>query len=338
MRLPERVLISAMPWVAMVGAGMLLGVGVNGLIAATLVSQTPLDVVLMESSPMERAWRDDINVLAYNRNLFNPAAVDAPDVFAGVEERVSLADGGERPLRGEEHASRLGYTLVGTMVAEEPQWSVAQLRATGSSEVVVREGESLAGGLTLLQIARTYVVLREADGGLSVLALGSSERHDFARDEEARNVVAYDEGSEEVESSVGSLPESALGMMRHPDSSLVRFEPEWSRASAGGFVLHQGAVLEQERSLAGAAIELGMAPVLMGGQVKGFRFTEVPDATLFSAVGLQPGDAILTINGRTPDSEQISLAFVGILGRRGEVTLSVERGGTVRQLQVWAER
>lgn len=82
--------------------------------------------------------------------------------------------------------------------------------------------------------------------------------------------------------------------------------------------------LETSRILA----ETALVPVQNGQQVDGFAITRMPEGTLLSDAGLQPGDILTEINGTPIDSLATLVGLWGRLQNETTVRAVVTRGGS----------
>lgn len=73
-------------------------------------------------------------------------------------------------------------------------------------------------------------------------------------------------------------------------------------------------------------------PVFSGGTQKGYRVYPGRDREQFTRLGLQPGDLITSVNGAPLDDPSRSAEILNTLNSSTAVTVTVERGGSTRQL------
>lgn len=73
-------------------------------------------------------------------------------------------------------------------------------------------------------------------------------------------------------------------------------------------------------------------PVFSGGTQKGYRVYPGREREQFSRLGLQPGDLITSVNGTPLDDPSRSTEILNTLNSSTAVTVTVERGGSTRQL------
>ena len=310
---------------------LFVALGVNAALSAKLVESA-----VQESSPEPSqkdeaeaaSSEDEISVLAYNRNLFNqsaePAEIDLPQDLAagssaeeqGAEEQAPLAE------------SELEMELLGTMVADDPRWSVAHLRAKASQEDHYSHIGDLMGEAELVRIERTFVLLRRPDKGNKlefIPLLGSA--HGAAQ---AQRVYQEEyNSSEEI---------SQQQIRRMGRSELYQVPEGMIREGEDGTIFVNREVIEHQASTARKlADDLELQPIAAGGELQGFRLGQVPQGTLFAGGGMRPGDVIVEINGTAPRDEESAMRFVEDLAQKGEVIVEIDRRGQREKLRFQAE-
>jgi general secretion pathway protein C len=78
---------------------------------------------------------------------------------------------------------------------------------------------------------------------------------------------------------------------------------------------------------------VAVEPDLVGGRFVGFRVTELRDAALFGAGDLQPGDTVVSVNGRAIERPEQAFEVWTSLRVASELTVDVLRDGQPRQLR-----
>lgn len=71
-----------------------------------------------------------------------------------------------------------------------------------------------------------------------------------------------------------------------------------------------------------------------GGGTKGYRIYPGKDRTIFSNIGLRPGDLVTAVNGIQLDDGQKALQTLNDLKAASNVTLTLERGGQIQTVNV----
>lgn len=78
---------------------------------------------------------------------------------------------------------------------------------------------------------------------------------------------------------------------------------------------------------------INASPVRKGGRILGFRIFPRSDPALFSALGLQPGDVVTSVNGIRLDSAQNMLKVSRKLREARQIAATIERNGRELTLQ-----
>lgn len=118
---------------------------------------------------------------------------------------------------------------------------------------------------------------------------------------------------------------------------LIRFTDDMIWREGETFVVKRDAMSDQARHIQETSIALSVAPRIEFGETTGYRVVEIPDGTLFSQLGILPGDVILTVNDSKPDTEQMALMFVNMVaGKQGKTKLTIESRGKKRTLDIRA--
>lgn len=190
----------------------------------------------------------------------------------------------------------LQLRLAGVFVNADPARStaiVAERNNPSAPAKVYRIDEALPGGASLVEVHDDRILLRRVDGASEILRF------------------------EKTELLSGNAP--AGQPLAEPDD-----------ASAGGTT---GADI---RAMLGNAMQaLGAAPDAFIQQMglkpgpTGYEITEGTPEDLRQAVGLQPGDRILSVNGRRLGNPRQDRDVLGSLRASGSARVEVQRGGQI---------
>lgn len=188
--------------------------------------------------------------------------------------------------------SRLSLRLRGVVAGEN---GYAIISESGGSDEVYRVGDDLPGGARIESIESRRVLI-DHNGRTEALEI----------DEDRSRSGGGDSPQVAADAAV-SLP-GIRGMQSASDISVASL-PESVRASA--------------LDGAGLANAISVMPVSSGG----FRVRPGRNATLFSQLGLQVNDVVKAVNGQPLESEaDVEELFADVM-MRGEVSITVERGG-----------
>lgn len=259
----------------------------------------PISAPRPDSSAESRPAPDLNDILA--SNLFGEAdAVDAP---AATEEPTV--------------ATRLPLELQGVFAEDRGEQSAAIISQRGRPGQLYHIGEEVPGSATLVEVHSDHVVLRRA---------GVRETLHFPQPGEgvaARGAASYG-GTELIEAY--EEPEQAYdeqydSYVDEPyEEEMLNDDP----ASVEELVDEYREELEEDPSA--ALQELGVSAV-SDGAAEGYRIgDDLAQSPYLSQTGLQPGDVILSVNGRpVGDLNQDRLELDNVLAQ-GSARLEVQRG------------
>jgi general secretion pathway protein C len=203
-----------------------------------------------------------------------------PQARAGVESA---------PLESRAEAAPLGHRLVGTLVANQREWSMASVfdERTGKSAVCM-EGDLIDG---------RQVVLVE------------------------RGRVVLDSG--EVLKLEPDRPGAPLAAVQAPPDA----HPGIRRTAADSFSIERdwlARTLADPRELAAG---VRMVPAFEGGRAVGFKLLSLRQGSALSALGLQSGDVLRRVNGLAIDSPERALEVYAALRDASRLELELSRAG-----------
>lgn len=366
MRKRARHIVLGVQIVVVAIVALFLAVGVNGVLAAFLVSQTPAASAspqAMKPAPVTAANQGaQFESLLFTRNLFNQnadieptPAMPVPEPRPGTGDEGALEDlvaEEEPPPSGVPVPTDLQILLVGTQVAEDPAWSLAILKdleaSPGANDALYsRVGQTIKEDATILRIDRKRVYFRRISQGgrIEYIDIETTEAQVRQRLVEARREPAK---------PATRAPEPAPGSTT-PSPNVSQAEPAPQTppvrvASAGAVdpsaieslgedtygiprdmaeqVRRDPKMLQDPRFGAPPQIQ----PVYAGGGVSGFRVLGVQPGSIYDKLGLKNGDIIQNVNGQVVDNPQKALAFFDQLGPSQDVGIQVNRRGRHKTL------
>lgn len=209
----------------------------------------------------------------------------------------------EKPIDAPE--TRLNLTLRGLLALDSQQGARAIIAQGSGDEQSYRVGESVPGGAILHEIHVDRVIL-ERGGRFETLTL-PTEKMSMANT-----------------SAQGARP--ALG-------------------GRGGMVATPTADPRQLQILRETILKnpqeamqlINAQPVMVGGQMKGYRVNPGRDRKLFSSVGLRPGDIITNVNGISLNDMSQMGALFQQLSSASRLDVTLERRGKQSQLSLGLE-
>lgn len=250
-------------------------------------------------------------------------------VRSGAKAPLSVAEIAARNLFGQENATasaapaafdapetRLKLTLEGVFQAEVPEESAAIVAEPSKPGELFIVGGKLPGGAVLAEVHADRIVLRRG----SVL-----ETLRFS-DEPALFTAANRDDSPMPESSDMPIEEHAPEVESEapepPPAEPAPAEPN-SSASLSNVVDGYRERLQQDP--VGTLNSLGVAPVSSAG-AQGYRLDNLASSPYLAQTGLQPGDVVLSVNGRPVGDVQADQAELANIVAQGSARLEVQRG------------
>lgn len=245
-----------------------------------------------------------------------PAERPAPDLNAILGTNLfgaaDAVDGG--PVETVETAvvTRLPLELLGVFEADIADDSLAIIAERGRQAETYAIGEEVPGNATLLEVHSDHVVLRRA-GVRETLHFPTSGESLASRTVYQEPAAGTGAGPTDQFFDDAFNQESPADEEPAPDDS----------ASVGDFVNEYREQLDDDPG--GALEQLGVAPV-SDGAAEGYRIGDLAQSPYLSQTGLQPGDVILSVNGRpVGDLNQDRLELDNVLAQ-GSARLEVQRG------------
>ena len=248
----------------------------------------------------------------------SPAATrPAPDLNAIVASNLFGTAGetaAQQPAEEPAVVTRLPLELLGAIVADDPDSSVAIISQRGRQGERYRIGEEVPGNATLVEVHRDHVVLRRA---------GTRETLHFPEPGEslaARTVFEpADAGMDDTFADMEMMQQYEA---QNPDTGSAD-QMDVEDPTIQDLVDEYRSELEENPE--SALDELGVSPVSEGA-AEGYRIGDLAHSPYLSQTGLQPGDVILSVNGRpVGDLSQDRLELGNVLAQ-GSARLEVQRG------------
>ncbi len=282
-------------------AGSYLSARTVNLVAAEKIRPPP-HAVLDYRAPVSALVSEPISQEAFAR-MMGMKLPEAAEVEKDAAEKAKDVDNSSAPVRTSLHSQ-----LMGTALANRPQWSLASLRDLDQNQTSVFMVGDPFMGATVVDIE------------------GPADEHP-----DTPWVIVMNDGRREF---IDNQP-SGTGSAR----------PAWGRpaAPAGGKSADLGAGIRRiddrhyqiERStvnnalanLNDLAMQARIVPSFKNGRANGFKLFSVRPDSLYSKIGIQNGDVIQRINGYDMDSPDKALEAYTKLRNAGALDLQIERGG-----------
>jgi general secretion pathway protein C len=234
-----------------------------------------------------------------NQHLFGVAEAAPPPTPDGPAPVTSL------PLQ-----------LLGVFVAGSPAESTAVIAEENREGELFRVGDAVPGNAVLAEVHNDRVVLQRG-----------AERESLAFPESGGGIASVDEPVEGLGGSNFQDSDPGLIEVEPSDAEAVEApaaEPVQasSGSSEGGSLARYRDRLKSEPT--SVLSEIGMQPI-SGGAAQGYRVGDNVGEGL-ARVGLQPGDVVLTVNGRPVGNVQNDQQQVDSVMSQGSARLEIQRG------------
>ncbi|RKG79231.1 general secretion pathway protein GspC [Corallococcus sp. CA049B] len=190
--------------------------------------------------------------------------------------------------------STLGIRLLGTLVAQDPRWSMASIH-----ELPAGSAHSLMVSDTI-QGARVFAIERE------------------------RILLLVDGRLEYVDGS-GSVAPVAVNV--HPGASQPGLGRGIRETGPDTYAVPREDVTEALTHLPELSMQARVVPAFKDGRPVGFKLFSIRQESFFARLGLSNGDVLQRINGLDLDSPDKALEAFTTLRDARRIELQIERGG-----------
>ncbi len=197
--------------------------------------------------------------------------------------------------------------LLGTLVAQDPQWSLATIRVEGITEMV-RRGVMVRDQAEVVEIAPRYIVLA-AGTDFKVIKLWDAKMADRPTPGRIQQ------------------PSASVGMRAPPPSSGSEFAKGVAKKGPYEYQIDRNMLEENLQDLTKLGMQARIVPNYEAGKYSGFRLVGVRPDSLYKAIGLQSGDMISRVNGQNIDTPNRAIQLFEELRSSSGVALDIERRG-----------
>jgi general secretion pathway protein C len=263
---------------------------VSGPTPLTLADDKP-KVGRVAKKPMSIADIAARNLFGQARDVAAPAAFDAPE-------------------------THLRLTLEGVFQSEQPEESAAIIAEQNKPGELFLVGGKLPGNVTLTEVHADRIVLRR-NGVLETLR--------FSDEPPLLTASHRDEGplTDSPDTAGEDVPQAPEPPNDVPEAPAEAAADPNSSASLGSVVESYREKLQQDP--AATLSSLGVAPVSSSG-AQGYRLDNIANSPYLAQTGLQPGDVVLSVNGRPVGDVQSDQAEMANIIAQGSARLEVQRG------------
>lgn len=197
--------------------------------------------------------------------------------------------------------SSLRLTLIGTMVANRPEWSFSTIRDENTKEPSVYLVGDTVLGAEILEIERLRVILLN---------------------EGRKEFISVDGPG----AAAPSMPVSTTPAFRSSPSGPVA-EAEIKEVGEGNFEISRDDVEKQLSNLNAIATQARIVPSFKNGEANGFKIFSIRPGSIYQKLGMQNGDVIKKINGYEINSPDKALEIYSKLKEASRIDVELERRG-----------
>ncbi len=288
------------------GAWLLSG-GINGVIAHKLREIPSLSKAMPVKRVGTKGSKSHSNYqVIVDRNFFQ-SAMSLP--VETVADGPSLDEqSGKDLLEGDGVASSLRASLVGTIVADRPEWSMAMITDQAAAETgVYRVDDRLMEEATVVAILTQRVIINRG-GVKEYLELQEDAPAKVKTPTSHRSTARASKKSSDIGKGIKKTGEDT-----------------WS--------IERGEIEKTLSNLNSIAMQARIVPSFKNGEANGFKLFAIRPGSLYSKIGIQNGDIIHKINGFSMSSPDKALEVYQKLKNARSIEVELTRRGQNKSLQ-----
>lgn len=233
--------------------------------------------------------------------------------------------------------SDIAINLVGTMVADDPTWSLAILHNPSTSKTQFASiGTNLLAEADVTRIERNRIFLRR-NGREECLRPGDQatrqQRSGGGTTRTTATTATPRRGGRASAPSARPTPTPARAEPARPAALEDRVRTAVTQGADGSYNVPRDLIQEvaNDRSLMEQQAPR-VVPNYVNGQPRGFRLQGIRAGSIFSAIGIRNGDVITGVNGTVIDSPQRALSLYEAMLQQDNVEVQVLRRGREQTL------
>ncbi|MGM0576672.1 MAG: type II secretion system protein GspC [Myxococcota bacterium] len=212
--------------------------------------------------------------------------------------------------------SDLPIELMGTLVHNDSETSMATLTVDGETKLAWVGSEFLEGQAKVMAIAPRHIVVKEG-AELKLVKLWSAPKDEAGPDRGRRPSAR-----KRVQPRPKSRRTSKRSSMQKGVQKTGPYEYEIDR----------GMLDEQLKDLSKLGRQARVVPNYRNGRYEGFKLVGVRPGSLYRSIGIRSGDVVKSINGRDIDSPNKALQLFEQLKNSSNVKVDIERRGQKKKL------
>ena len=241
-------------------------------------------------------------------------ALTVPEIAA--RNLFGRTDAATQPVAYDAPETHLRLTLEGVFQAEIPEESAAIVAEPNKPGELYLVGGKLPGNVVLAEVHADRIVLRRG---------GAVETLRFSDEPSLLTATNHDEPpvAESVDMPLEEHPPEADN--EAPSEQPIEAQIPEANESASLSTVVQSYREKLQQDPVGTLNSLGVAPVSSSG-AQGYRLDNLASSPYLAQTGLQPGDVVLSVNGRPVGDVQSDQAQLDNIVAQGSARLEVQRG------------
>jgi general secretion pathway protein C len=232
------------------------------------------------------------------------------ELFGKLEETQSTPQVVDAP------ETKLNLELQGVFISEEEKRSTAIVGEKGKAGELYEIGDKLPGNATLAAVLQDHVLIRRGSRMEKLMFSDSKFRVSGSQAQTATTSASRQSKLTKVRERIRNSTTSTGNGTRQPALANSGSGPREALSRYSEKLL---------ANPAGALTEIGVSPVSGDGNAKGYRIGAEAESSLRQA-GLQPGDIILSVNGRPVGNAANDTALMQQVMASSRVRVEVQRG------------
>ncbi len=270
----------------------------SGIVAQLIRGSLPLTTtpIIEDSTPAFKAGRKfgfDYYRPIWEKNFFNLLKVSAKEEPSPVQEeklmeKLDQDDDKNLPL------SSLNYKLIGTVTGPAEK-SFAIIDIPGKKKQLLYHQGDEVDGVIIVKIKRTRVVLNNK-GREEVLKMKFED-------------TSKNGGADTIEERLSSKTEGV------------------TRVSANSFILDKKEAEKLSGNVTQFMTQVRVVPNIVKGKPSGYKLMNIKKGSLIESIGLENGDIVKEINGRSINRPEEAFQVYQQLKNGGSFVLDIDRNG-----------